>query len=812
MDIISERVDGVLVVTLEGRLDAYGALKLDEALDNLIHDEDLAIVFNMDSVSYLSSGGIRSFLRAERMMRDRGGQIKLCNLNHYPLEVLKMAGFDQIFSLYPTMDEAMECQTTLKDSEPVDWSKLPKYADENVSLTIMEVSNDESALKVVGDVKKVLYSQIGEEDIYSRKFSDTEYSIGLGGLGEKTSDFMGIMGEMITIGGTMVWLPTDGHDTPDFLIPATDTGAVTIHTGFNVALDGNFNDVIMVESNKEEGLSIDELYSSLFKMARKISPSFKGIISLATQADIIEFYSSGIKISPLRKLAPENREMITHPDNIKSWMNISTTPQFQGETMVSFGVGVDLESDLSSFDEDVLGSLFYMHPANISNQKMLLHDHAVVFKHVKLDKTPDIDAKIRSIVKNGDFLDMRHLLDNTRIKRALIGVSYIMDILFEKSQKVTIKGECDGFIDTYKVITGKLFPDSAEISLKPITGGFSGSMVFNAYSWDRSGRQEMPFVLKLGPWSEIGDELQGYDDHVKRYIQNNATQIVDHRKEGEYGGILYNFVGINGKEGIISLEDYYYSHDTTEVLACLDKLFRNVLRSWYGQPKLKEMSLYEEYDFFFQYEQIKRFGAEKFAVSSDEKYIELPYGLGTSINPLYFVENIMPQRRSQVTSAYESSTHGDLNMRNVLMDDSLNMWLIDFAFTRYGHILRDISKMETAFKLECVNIDSEEKLKFVLGMEKEFLDAENLSDMPQIPSEYKNMDIDFDSSDVMKAFKCIQQIRKYGNMITLLDEDISQYLLGLLSYTLSAVSFVSLNEYEKKYAWISSSLICHKLI
>ena len=148
---------------------------------------------------------------------------------------------------------------------------------------------------------------------------------------------------------------------------------------------------------------------------------------------------------------------------------------FQGETMVSFGVGVDLKTDLSNFDDDVLGALFYMHPANISNQKMLLHNHAVVFKHIKLEKDGDLDSNIRKIVKNGEFLDMRHLLDNTKIKRALIGVSYISEILFEKNQKVTINGECEGFNDSYEVITRKLFPDSSEISLKPITGGFSGS-------------------------------------------------------------------------------------------------------------------------------------------------------------------------------------------------------------------------------------------------------------------------------------------------------------------------------------------------
>nr|WP_243687383.1 hypothetical protein [Methanobacterium formicicum] len=103
----------------------------------------------------------------------------------------------------------------------------------------------------------------------------------------------------------MVWLPTDGHNTPDFLIPATDTGMVTIHTGFNVALDGNFNDVLFAESQHDEGFTMDELYASLFTLAREREPNFKGIISVTIQADIEEFYRSGIKIAPINKFTPK---------------------------------------------------------------------------------------------------------------------------------------------------------------------------------------------------------------------------------------------------------------------------------------------------------------------------------------------------------------------------------------------------------------------------------------------------------------------------------------------------------------------------
>ena len=123
-----------------------------------------------------------------------------------------------------------------------------------------------------------------------------------------------------------------------------------------------------------------------------------------------------------------------------------------------------------------------------------------------------------------------------------------------------------------------------------------------------------------------------------------------------------------------------------------------------------------------------------------------------------------------------------------------------------------MAKLETAFKLECVDVDSEEKLKYILELEEEFINAENLSEIPEIPLKSTENQFDFDNSDVIKAFQCTRRVREYGNMITLLDEDISQYLLGLLSYTLSAVSFISLNDYEKEYAWISASLICQRLI
>jgi len=102
-----------------------------------------------------------------------------------------------------------------------------------------------------------------------------------------------------------------------------------------------------------------------------------------------------------------------------------------GRTMVSFGMGLDLKSDLSDLDRNALDNVFYLHPANVGNARMMLHNHGVVFEPLKWRYTLDLDAAIRQVVQEGQFRDMRHLLDKTSVARAIIGVAYISRIIPE---------------------------------------------------------------------------------------------------------------------------------------------------------------------------------------------------------------------------------------------------------------------------------------------------------------------------------------------------------------------------------------------
>jgi hypothetical protein len=481
-------------------------------------------------------------------------------------------------------------------------------------------------------------------------------------------------------------------------------------------------------------------------------------------------------------------------------------PLREDRTLVSFGIALDTAADLSGYDRDALDLILSQDVPGGEGTDLFLYQYGLVFDAPPAFTTRDIAQLVARTTGQEQCTDLVRLSAGTMLSRAVLGVSYISAIGHTGRMPVRIRGECPGWNRTFETLTRWLHPGCSGVELVPLTGGFSGTLVFRVNARDSRGRSMMPLVMKLGTWQMIEPEIRGYTDHVKRYIQNNATQIIETERIGEYGGILYNFVGIRGPESrIFSLEEFYLSHPTDEVLSVLDSLFRVVLHGWYKEPKKKEMALYQEYHRFWHYDRIRAYAEAQFGADPGREEIALPFGLGRSTNPLWFVETVMPGRSSWMVPACESSVHGDLNLKNVLMDETGNLWLIDFAETRYSHVLRDIVKLEAVIKGEMVTITSREALGELVGLDFPFLSARALSDIPELPHTIGDPALE-------KAFRCVRNLRQYADMVTPGDDDISQYYLALLPYTLNLLSYTSVSAYAKEYGWIAASLICRRLM
>ncbi len=430
MEFNLHKQDQTLIIDLQGRLSGFESGELQKFVESGIDQETLCIIFDMTKVDYLSSAGLRILLAFYKSLKKIGGTIALVGLQPYCQNVLDMAGFTAAFPIFDTLGTALNFGADVINEKYCreHWSELESFNVDSGTLKFLPGSNDKGAIEVMGDVKNVLYSRITESHLCSKLFSKTEYSIGLGGLGDRVEDYLPIMGEMMTIGGTMVWLPTDGYDTPDFLIPHADTGQVTLRTGFNVSLSGSFNELAWFESTIEGGTSISTLYHELFRLSKQRRADYKGVLGLAMVAQMDAVFGSGIKKSPLLKWAPADGEMVTHPSHSPSWFDFDEVPRHSGVTGLLCGIGADLTADLSQYDQDQLNSVFYLNPANVGGHDEMLHNHAVVFTELPLEApVVNLEQEIKRVIEAGEFLDMRHLLDSSRIRRACVGIIYVQE-------------------------------------------------------------------------------------------------------------------------------------------------------------------------------------------------------------------------------------------------------------------------------------------------------------------------------------------------------------------------------------------------
>jgi anti-anti-sigma factor len=432
MQITTRHEGPVMVLTLDGRLDAFGSKVLADALARPEAAGAVTVVLDMTKVPYLSSAGVRVFVSQQRELGSKGGALMLVGMELYCFNVLEISGMAEAFLRFNRVADALaQAGPLARDAaRRSQWESYETYRTPVGTVRVIPESDDRGVVHLIGHVRTVLESSLTADDIASKSFTGAEYSLGLGGLGDRLEDYFPIMGEMMTIGGTMVWLPTDGNDTPDFLIPRVDLGQVNMRLGFNAAIHGRFNELMHFKSDNEEGATLSELYRALFELSKKRDVPYLGAIAMAMRAQVGSLMGSGVTRSPIHRHKPANGKMIVDPANVRDWFESDRVPRHKNSTGLFCGIGVDLKHDLSGLEKEMLDAAFWVHPDNAGTKTELLHNHATVFPRIGFthEKPVNLVTEIQHVIDNSEFLDMRHLLDNTTIQEAVIGVSYVQAI------------------------------------------------------------------------------------------------------------------------------------------------------------------------------------------------------------------------------------------------------------------------------------------------------------------------------------------------------------------------------------------------
>ncbi len=107
VDVTEREENGVLVLRVDGRLDATSSPLVEKRVSSFIESGHKQLVLNFEHVEFLSSAGLRTLLSLTKKLKSLHGKMVIAAVNDEVMEVIRMAGFDHILEISAKESEAL---------------------------------------------------------------------------------------------------------------------------------------------------------------------------------------------------------------------------------------------------------------------------------------------------------------------------------------------------------------------------------------------------------------------------------------------------------------------------------------------------------------------------------------------------------------------------------------------------------------------------------------------------------------------------------------------------------------------------------
>lgn len=397
-----------------------------------------------------------------------------------------------------------------------------------------------------------------------------------------------------------------------------------------------------------------------------------------------------------------------------------------------------------------------------------------------------------------DYLEKDQMLQPSRLKEKIeeiVKINYGLNI---KLRQGTMLSEED------EEILRRLFTDSLEIKVSEIAKGSRGTVVYRVASRNLQGDWRIPFATKIAWKAQILQEEKNYHKWVKhrlggaRYASMLGQAVCSFNK----GGINMSFLNVE-LAGLREFKSFFHIADVELIVQAISNLFTQTLSYWYESKEPEELHLAQEY---MNYLNVERWNLDR-AISrhlkelKNTKTIHLTDIDVSFANPIEPFKALLNSPDLFEKRTYLSTTHGDLHASNILVDDQNSCWLIDFSNTGRSHILRDFIELEVSIKFDLLNTDN---LKTLFSIESHLLSQKDFREFPE-----------FLTSDVesKKVLEVIKKIREYAYLTIAPNNNMQEYYIGLLFYSLNMLRFSSnaVSKNKKICILYSASLILNNL-
>ena len=107
---------GVIILSLDGRLDLASGTALKEEIKSHFSKDKTSIHLNLKGVEFINSSGLGSLVSIMKETRLKKGRLTLSNLASYVQEIFDITQLSHIFEIFATEEEALNSYSTVSAS------------------------------------------------------------------------------------------------------------------------------------------------------------------------------------------------------------------------------------------------------------------------------------------------------------------------------------------------------------------------------------------------------------------------------------------------------------------------------------------------------------------------------------------------------------------------------------------------------------------------------------------------------------------------------------------------------------------------
>ena len=107
MEIITNWEDNILILKLKGRLDTNASMDFEQQVEEAIKFSKKNMILDFSELDYICSSGLRVIIQAAKKLKTLQGEVVLCCMEDYIMEVFEISGFDSFLKIFASKDEAI---------------------------------------------------------------------------------------------------------------------------------------------------------------------------------------------------------------------------------------------------------------------------------------------------------------------------------------------------------------------------------------------------------------------------------------------------------------------------------------------------------------------------------------------------------------------------------------------------------------------------------------------------------------------------------------------------------------------------------